>query len=182
MTLVDRRLPIRARVDNSASLLALGAAIVVFITGLLLLIHFHAGAASLRASGLGQSRLVWVNLHRFSALAFLAAVAVHVPLHWRPIAAQFERVFGRRPGKVSRADLVLYLGFAVVSATGLAAWFATPGSPPLFGPLTLSGLAPQRLFWIDLHHWSGLLVLPAVVIHVRRRLRSILRAIGWRAR
>jgi hypothetical protein len=182
MTLVDRRPPTRGWVNSSANLLALGAAILVFSTGLLLLAHFHAGAGSLRASGLGQSRLVWVNLHRFSALAFLAAVAVHVALHWRPIAAQFGRVFGRRPGKVSRADLMLYAGFAVVSATGLTAWFAASGSPPVFGPVTLSGLAPQRLFWIDLHHWSGLIALPAVVIHVRRRVRSVLRAIGWRAR
>ena len=179
MTLVDRRLPIRARANNSANLLALVASILVFSTGLLLLMHFHAGAGILRASALGHSRLVWVNLHRLSALASLAAIAVHVQLHWRPIAAQFGRVFGRRPGRVSRADLVLYVGFAVVSATGLTAWFAAPGSPPLFGPVTLSGLEPQRLFWIDLHHWSGLIVLPAVVIHVRQRFRSILRAIGW---
>ncbi|MGJ5814370.1 DUF4405 domain-containing protein [Paludibaculum fermentans] len=179
MTLVDRHPPTRARVNNSANMLALGSAILVLSTGLLLLTHFHAGAGALRASALGQSRLVWVNLHRISALAFLAAVAVHVQLHWRPIQAQFERVFGRRPGNVSRADLVLYIGSAVVSVTGLTAWFAVSGSPPLFGPVTLSGLAPQRLFWIDLHHWSGLIVLPAVVIHVRRRFRSIRRAMGW---
>jgi hypothetical protein len=182
MTLVDKQLPLRARVNNSANLLALGAALLVFTTGLLLLTHFHAGAGGLRVSALGHSRLAWVNLHRFSALAFLAAVAVHVQLHWRPFAARFGRVFGGRPGKVSRADRVLYVGCAAVSATGLAAWFAVSGSPPVFGPATLSGLEPQRLFWIDLHHWSGLIALPAVVIHVRGRFRSILRAIGWRAR
>lgn len=182
MTFVDRQLPIRTRVNNSANLLALAAAILVLSTGLLLLAHFHAGAGSLRASGLGQSRLVWVNLHRLGALAFLAAVAVHLQLHWRPVAAQFERVCGRKPGKVSRADLVLYAGFAAVSLTGLTAWFTVPGSPPVFGPVTLNGLEPHRRFWIDLHHWSGLIVLPAVVIHIRRRFRSLLRAIGARVR
>jgi hypothetical protein len=181
MTLADWQLRSRARVNNSANLLALAAGILAFSTGLLLLTHFHAGAGGLRASALGESRLVWVNLHRISALALLAAVAAHIQLHWRPIAAQFERLFGRRPGNVSRVDLVLYAGFAAVSATGLTAWFAVSGSPPVFGPLTLGGLAPQRHLWIELHHWSGLIVLPAVVIHVRRRFRSILRAIGSRA-
>lgn len=167
----------RARVNDSANLLALGAATLAFSSGLLLLTHFHAGAGSLRESALGQSRLVWVNLHRISALAFLLTVVVHTQLHWRPIAAQIARLSGRRPGKVSFADLVLWVGFAVVSAAGLTAWFVTPGSPPLFGPATPSP-APQRQFWIDIHHMSGLIVLPAVVIHVRHHFRSILRAIG----
>ncbi|WP_321476633.1 DUF4405 domain-containing protein [uncultured Paludibaculum sp.] len=179
MTLVGRRLPIRSRLNSSTNLLALAAAVLTFSTGLVLLTHFHVGEGSLRAWALGQSRLVWVNLHRFSALAFLAAIAVHGQLHWRPLAAQVGRVFGRRPGKVSRADLVLYVGFAIVSAAGLAAWFGAPGSLPLFGPATLDRLGPQRHFWLDLHNVSGLIVLPAMVIHVRHRFRSILRAIGW---
>lgn len=180
MTHVGRPLPIRARVSDATNLFALGAATLAFSTGLLLLTHFHVGAGSLRESALGQSRLVWVNLHRISALALVVAVAVHTQLHWLPIASQIGRVLGTRPGKVSRADLVLYVGFAVVSATGLTAWLVVPGSPPLFGPVTLSRLALQREIWIDLHHMSGLIVLPAVIIHVRRRFRSILRTIGLR--
>jgi hypothetical protein len=182
MTLIDRRLALRARVNHSANLLALGSAILVFSSGLVLLTHFHAGAGILRASGLGHSRLVWVNLHRLSSLVFLAAVAVHVQLHWRPVVAQFGRWSGRTPGKFPRVNRVLYFGFAVVSVTGLTAWFAVSGSPPLFGPVMLRAVEPRRLFWIDLHHWSGLILLPAVVIHVRGRFRSIRRAIGWRAK
>jgi Domain of unknown function (DUF4405) len=180
MTLVDRPFPIRAKVSDSTNLLALGSATLTFSTGLLLLTHFHVGAGSLRESALGQNRLVWVNLHRISALALLVAIAVHTQLHWRPIASQIGRVLARRPGKASRADLVLYVGFVVVSAAGLIAWFVVPGSPPLFGPVTLSRVTPQRDIWIDLHHMSGLIVLPAVVVHVRRRFRSILRTIRVR--
>lgn len=180
MTLVESPLPIRRRVSDSANLLALGAATLTFGTGLLLLTHFHVGAGGLRESALGQGRLVWVNLHRISALALLVVVAVHTQLHWRPIASQIGRVLGRRAGKVSRADLVLYIGFAVVSVAGLTAWFVVPGSPPLSGPATLGRSAPEREIWIDLHHMSGLMVLPAVVIHVRRRFRSVLRTIGLR--
>jgi hypothetical protein len=182
MTVAIRKLPIRAQVNNAADFIAIGAAIVVFGTGLVLLTHFHVGGGSLRGSGLGLSRLVWVNLHRLSALALVAAVAVHAQIHWRAIAAQFGRAFGRRQGKASRADLVLYLGFAVASMAGLIAWFAAPGSPPLFGPVTLSHAAGQRHAWLDVHHVSGLIVLPAAVIHIRRHFQWIVRTIGWQGK
>lgn len=78
----------------------------------------------------------------------------------------------------SRADLVLYAGFAVASLAALMAWFVAPGSPALAGPITLTHQVPIRHRWIDIHNLSALALLPAVVIHVRRRLCWMLRASG----
>jgi hypothetical protein len=174
----DRAFAARARVNYWADVAALAAAILVFATGLLLLTFFHMGHGPLRGSEFGVSRLAWVDIHRFGAIALLAAIAIHVQIHWRAIAARIVRAWRRLPGGARRSDLALYAGFAAISLTGLIAWFVAPGSPPVLGPASLGRAAPERHVWIDLHNLSGFIALPAAIVHVRRHLRWMLHACG----
>jgi hypothetical protein len=164
----------RARLNIGIDRAALAAAAAVFATGLVLLLGFHVGPASVRAEGLGLSRLAWVDAHRLSAVATLLTVGAHLALHRRVIAARLSRALGRIAGAASRADRVLYASFVVATITGFAAWLVLPGSPPFFGPVRWTTLPPLRHLSIDLHNVSAIALLVASVIHVRRHVRAIL--------
>ncbi|MEN6607211.1 MAG: DUF4405 domain-containing protein [Bryobacteraceae bacterium] len=170
MTLIPRP----ARFNYWTDVLALTAGVVVFATGLILFTRFHVAEGSFRLYDWGLSRLAWINIHRLAAVLLLGAVMVHVERHWRPMVVRMGRAMKRLPGGASRAELVLYAGFAVVSLAALAAWFVVPGSPAVAGPITLTHQAPIRHRWIDIHNLSGLVLLPAVVVHIRRHLRWML--------
>ncbi len=164
-----------ARLNYWVDILALSAGVVVFATGSLLLTRFHMGDGAFRGAEFGVSRLVWVNIHRFGALVLLGAVAIHVQFHWRTIVVWTTRAWRRLPGAAKHSDLALYGGFLAVAATALIAWFLAPGSPAAFGPILLERLPPHRHIWIDLHNLSGMILLPAAIIHVRKHVRWIAR-------
>lgn len=161
----------RSRMNYWVDMVAFSTGILAFVTGLLLLTRFHVADGALRGSELGLSRLAWVNIHRFGAATLLVAIAMHVQVHWRTVVVRTKRAWRKLPGAAKPSDLVLYAGFLPMSATALTAWFLAPGSPPVFGPVTLNHLAPERHVWIDLHNFSGLILLPAVILHVRRHVR-----------
>jgi len=152
----------RARINYWTDVAALAAAAAVFATGLVLLLEFHVGPhGHHRAYGWGLSKLAWMNLHRWGAVAMSAAVVAHAALHWRAMAARLRRACRGLPGKATPSDLALYLGFAIAAPAGFAAWLVVP--------------EPLHHFSIDVHNFSGLALLGAVVAHVRRHFRWLLR-------
>ncbi len=169
----------RGRVNYWANIIALATSIVVFGTGLILLTQFHMGEGALNNFALGASRMTWVNVHRLIALALSCAVGLHAYLHWHALVVRVSRVCRHLAGGASPADLILYFGFAVEIITGSAAWIVLPGSPALVGPVMLTHLVPARHLCIDLHHLTGLILLPAAVIHVSRHFDWLLRAVGF---
>jgi hypothetical protein len=81
----------------------------------------------------GMDRHEWGHVHFWTAVALLAALALHLFLHWRWI---LHMVKGRpRQGSGIRVAL------AVVGIIGLAGLAAAP----FFGPLEQSGEPPHRL-------------------------------------
>ena len=172
----------RASLNYWADVVAFLFGAIVLASGLLLLIRFHVGEGIMRSSAFGVSRLAWVNLHRLSAIPALAAVAVHTFQHWRPITTRVGRACGNLPGKAGPADLTLYFGFAISLLAGFAAWSILPGSPPLLEAIRPHHLQPVRHICIDIHNLSGLALLPAVIIHLRRHLGWLLRVHGTERR
>ncbi len=158
----------RATLITWGNIVALGSAVAVFATGIILFTRFHVGPGALRLEWLGLSRLSWVNLHRLPSVVFFAACILHIALHWRPILARVQRLWPARPGRLTRWDAILYLGFSVVAVSGLLAWFLVPGSPHLWGPVIPTVLLPSRHGWIDVHNITGLVFLLAAVIHIQR--------------
>jgi len=152
----------RAQINTLGNWVALAGALLAVPTGLILLVRFHIGPeGAARLHGWGLSRLAWVHLHQGSALVMTAAVALHVQLHWRPIAVRLRRAAQRLPGGATRSDLMLYLGSVLTTSAAFAAWLLLP--------------APLRHPAIDLHHLSALALLPALGIHLRRRIRCLFR-------
>ncbi len=154
-------------------LAALVAGTIVFSTGLLLITQFHMGDGPLRAEALGVHRLIWLNVHRLAATAFAVVVCVHAWQHW-PVVR--KRLMAFRATPVS--DRVLYIGFALELIAAATAWFVVPGSTPLHGPIELGRLAPARHVFIDLHNFTGLALMPAAFLHIRKRFGWIIRQLS----
>ncbi len=152
----------RSRFNYWVDVVALAGALLAFPTGLILLARFHIGPdGQERLFWLGLGRADWINLHRSAALVLTFAIAVHVQAHWKIIVARLQRTRGRLPGKASLADLALYFGFAGVATAAFAAWFIVPRV--LHHPV------------VDVHNVLGAVVLPALIVHVRRYLRWLFR-------
>ncbi len=170
-----QRVPIRRtrrlRLIYWTDLTAFIGGLLVFATGVVLLLRFHVGPeGATRSAALGMSRLAWVDVHRVAAVLTVAALAAHVYLHWPIISRNMLRIL-RHAGRVRARDRILYLGFTVVAAAGFVAWLVLPGSPPflVLGSSSWNVLPPptERHAVIDVHNLVGMAVLVTVVMHVR---------------
>jgi hypothetical protein len=151
------------------------AALATFSTGLVLLLCLHAGHGAFATSALGQSKLVWLNLHRFSAAVTALGVVTHVGLHWRAFRAKLTNVVTRRTKRPINSELVMYVAFFVAAFTGLVAWLVLEGASPILGPAVIGRANSTRHPWIDTHHISSLMSLVLIVHHIGHRWRLMVR-------
>jgi hypothetical protein len=151
----------------------LAAGLTTFSAGLVLLFCFHVGRGSYATSGLGVDRLVWLNLHRLSAVPVILCVITHVGLHFKTFLARLKNVARRRVRRRINSELIMYMAFFVTVSTGLVAWWVLPGSSPLFGPAVIGGASSTRHPWIDAHHISSLVSLVLIVHHIGHRWRFL---------
>ncbi len=149
-------------------------ALATFTTGLVLLVGLHMGRGAFAASALGVGKLVWLNIHRLSAVLVVAGVGTHAALHWRA----FRGVLVGRTTRIISSERILYAAFLVAAVSGLIAWLVLEGSSPLLGPALTGRASGARHHWIDTHHIASLVSLGFVVHHVGHRGRFLVRGIG----
>lgn len=121
-------------------------------------------------------RHTWSDLHLVTGVLMVAAVAVHIAIHWRWIQMMARRmVAGLTTGTVSMSraarlnlalDAVVALSFAVCAVSGIYFLFVPGGHGT-----TASGLLFSQVTWDLIHTWSGVVLITAVVVHL---------AVHWR--
>ncbi len=151
------------------------ASFLTFSTGLVLLVSFHIGDGAFVISALGQSKLFWLNLHRFSAAVVATGTVTHVGLHWRAFRSRFPNIVTKWTRRPINSELIMYTAFLIAALTGLVAWLVLEGSSPLFGPAVIGRASNTRHPWIDTHHISSLASLLLIVHHVGHRWRFMVR-------
>jgi hypothetical protein len=161
----------RRELNRLVDWVLLVAAFATFSTGLVLLLGLHVGRGASAASALGQGKLLWLNLHRFSAAATVLGVVTHVALHGRAFLARLTTVVRRTTKRRIGSEPVMYAAFLVAAVTGLVAWLFVEGSSPVLGPAVIGRANAARHPWIDTHHVASLVSLVFVVHHVGHRLR-----------
>jgi hypothetical protein len=127
-------------------------------------------------------RHTWDDVHTWTGVLMIAAVVVHLAIHW-----QWVKMMGRRVGntllsrgsKLSRGakinvaiDALVAASFVVCAATGAYFLFAPEGGfqggrNPGWDPMFLF----SRTTWDLIHTWSGVVLIAAAVVHL---------AIHWR--
>jgi hypothetical protein len=156
------------------------AALIMFATGFVLFFRFHVGHGAFAASAFGVDKLVWLNVHRVTAIAVIAGVMTHVVLHRRAFAFHvIEFVSGRSWRKVD-IEPIMYAICLVAALTGLVAWFVVSGSSPLLGPAAVGPLNRLRHAWVDAHNISALTALVLVAHHFGHRWHFMTRGPGAR--
>ncbi|MDD3827836.1 MAG: DUF4405 domain-containing protein, partial [Anaerolineae bacterium] len=121
-------------------------------------------------------RHTWSDLHLVTGLVMVAAVAVHLAIHWRWVKMMARRVVSALvagPVSMSRAarlnlvlDAVVALAFVICAVSGIAL-LLLPGGRAAVGP----GLLSSRVAWDLVHTWSGVALIAAAAVHF---------AIHWR--
>jgi len=121
-------------------------------------------------------RHTWSDLHLVTGLVMVAAVAVHLAIHWRWVKMMARRVvtaLTAGPVGMSRAarlnlvlDAVVALAFLFCAVSGIAL-LLLPGGRAAAGP----GLLSSRVAWDLVHTWSGVALIAAAAVHF---------AIHWR--
>lgn len=121
-------------------------------------------------------RATWSDLHTWTGVVMIAAVAVHFTLHWSWVNTMAKRVIQRmrHPGSgFSRGarvnvliDAVIALSFLICALSGLYFLYGPTGgyqggSNPGWDP----GFLFSRSTWDVLHTWSGVVMIVAAVLH-----------------
>jgi len=111
-------------------------------------------------------RYSWESMHTWSGLAMLAAVVVHLAVHWRWVSMMSRRVVnslrsnGTRMSKGARLnvalDALVALSFVLTAISGVVLLFAPSGGHA-------SGAA---VAWDLLHTWAGVVLISAAVVHL----------------
>jgi len=116
-------------------------------------------------------RHTWSDLHLVTGLVMIAAVAVHLAIHWRWVKTMVRRVvtgLGSGSASMSRAarrnlvlNAVVALSFAICAVSGIYFLFVPGGHGT-----TASGLIFSQVTWDLIHTWSGVVLMTAVVVHL----------------
>ena len=113
------------------------------------------------------NRTGWDLVHLWSGIIFIAAILVHLPLHWRWIKGTTNRVLtGIRSGKNTMnnkvrlnilVDAVILISFVVAAFTGM--YFA------FFPKNSGTGFLFNDTTWDMIHTWSGIVMTIAALAH-----------------
>lgn len=127
-------------------------------------------------------RETWSDLHLWGGVLMIAAVAVHVAIHWHWIKLMARRYFNIVKGRGSNnsrgakinvfVNLIIALSFLIVALSGIYFLFFTNGGYQSGNnPAYDQGLLFNRITWDLIHTWSGVIMIIAGVVHF---------AIHWR--
>lgn len=128
------------------------------------------------------TRHTWSDLHTWGGVVMIAAVAIHLAIHWQWVKSMTRRVWNATLGQGNRlsrgakfnvvVDAAIALSFMVCALSGVYFLFAPSGG---FDGGRNAAWDPNFLFsriaWDLIHTWSGVVLVVAAVVHL---------AIHWR--
>lgn len=128
------------------------------------------------------SRHTWGDLHLWSGVLMVAAIALHFVIHWQWVKRMSGRTVSTMRGqgnKLSKGskfnvaiNLLIAISFLLCALSGIYFLFGTSGGfeggrNPGWDP----GFLFSRTTWDMIHTWSGVVMIVAAVVHF---------AIHWR--
>jgi 2-oxoglutarate ferredoxin oxidoreductase subunit delta len=144
--------------------------IIVFGTGLILLIKFHMGFGAFQTEWLGITKSTWLLVHRVAAIGFLAGFVLHLATHLKYIKKIAERWRHTLPKKIktkSKVQILLLILTIIVLAAGFLPWIVMPGAS-----------LENDLYhgWIDIHIRVGIVFLTGLLVHILKRRKRVFAA------
>jgi len=123
------------------------------------------------------SRHTWEDLHAWGGVLMIAAIAIHLMIHWRWVRAMGRRAANAMRGKGSRLskgsrfnlaiNLLVGVSFLLTAVSGIYFLFAPSGGYQGGGALAWDpGFLFSRATWDLVHTWSGVVTIVATVVHL----------------
>jgi ferredoxin len=141
--------------------------IIVFGTGLILLIRFHIGFGAFRKEWLGVDKNNWLLIHQAAAIGFLIGFVLHLATHLKylkNIAERWRHTLPKKTKSKSRAQILLLILTIIVLSTGFIPWIVMPD-------VTLGNDLYHG--WIDIHNRIGIVFLTGLLVHILKRRKRI---------
>ncbi len=150
---------------------------------------YQGGRNELYGITLLFARTSWSDLHLWGGVITIAAVSVHIAIHWHWIKLMTRRYFNvirSRSSRNSRGskvnvviNLIIALSFIFAALTGIYFLFFTGGGyqggqNPGWNP----GLLISRSSWDLVHTWSGVIMISAAVVHFAIHWRWVVNVTG----
>jgi hypothetical protein len=117
-------------------------------------------------------RHTWDDLHTWGGILMIAAVVIHLALHWSWVKMMSRKVANTLLGKGSKlskgarinvlVDLAVALGFLVTAVSAIYFLFFPGGAYGVPDP----GLLFSRATWDILHTWGFVVMVLAAVLHI----------------
>ena len=122
------------------------------------------------------SRYTWEDVHLWGGLAMIAAVLIHLSIHWRWFGTMARRIRnellpgGKKVPAFVRFNLAVNvtigLSFLVCATSGVYFLFAPDGGFQGGGNIGWDpGFLFTRTTWDLIHTWSGIVMIVAAVLH-----------------
>lgn len=196
------RMSRRTRVNWLIDTAVFGGAAVAMVSGLYFLFWPSGGQATYNLTSSTTMlflRQTWEDLHLWGGLAMIAAVVVHLVIHWSWIKMMVRRMMTAIRGQgagLSRGgrinvliDLVIGVSFFLAAASGLYFLFGPSGGfqggrNPSWDP----GFLFSRTTWDLIHTWSGVTLTISATLHfyihwrwIANTSRKFFATLAWRA-
>jgi cytochrome b subunit of formate dehydrogenase len=117
------------------------------------------------------TRQTWDNLHTWSGVAMIAAVVIHLAIHWKWVTSMARRTWNELTGKCGCINprgcwnlilnTVVAISFLLTAISGVYFLFVT-GGRRVAEPMILF----TRTTWDLIHTWAGISLIAAVIIHL----------------
>jgi len=176
---VSKKNPVsqRTRTNWLVATAVFGGAFVSAVTGVYFLYLPSGGYMGGRNPWYGVTilfdRHTWDDLHTWGGVAMIAAVVIHLALHWNWVEAMARRMAKAARGQAGRmstrgrlnlaVDAVIALSFLVCALSGLYFLFTPSGSG---AELAAPRILFSRTAWDMLHTWSAVVLMIAAGFHI----------------
>lgn len=157
---------------------------------------YPTGRTSHNVALFGLARTTWSDLHMWSGALMIAAIAVHLALHWSWVTSTARRVWRQMRGQGGRfspgarfnvgLDAAVALAFLLTAVSGIYFLFVPAGG--YRGGRTIGwdpGFLFTRATWDLLHMWAGVALILIAALHIAlhwgwicKVTRSVLRLAG----
>jgi hypothetical protein len=151
-----------------------GSALIAILSGIYFLFlptgGFQGGRNPLYNLQIVFNRQTWEDLHTWGSIAMIAAVIIHLAIHWSWVISMARRTWKELTGQCGcmnprgRMNLILNaivaISFVVTAVSGVYFLFV-PGGRWVADPMILFA----RTTWDLIHTWAGVLLTTAAIIH-----------------
>ena len=135
--------------------------VLLALSGLLIMINYHAGQMTDTAVVLGLNRYEWLLLHKITAVISIIGLSVHLFLHMSWLKTVLMKKLHKKLNQNTKITMWLLILAVATALTGIISWLLAPA------------IAHSRHSVIEIHDKMGIILTILFVLHIINHLKWI---------